>query len=86
MKQLRALCLPLMILLFAGFGCGVKGKPLPPENPVFIGHGQGEDPSQVTPLPEPRPAAAPRQEAPKQTDPGTVNSTQKKPAKKKIKQ
>lgn len=67
-------------------GCGVKGKPLPPEEPVYIGRGQ--DASQSAPPVSTVPVVAPSIPAQVEHVPPAKSPQQpkKKTAKSKIKQ
>lgn len=69
-----------MSLFIWGGGCGVKGRPLPPEYPPYIGRGMIEESSHPevtkTPLPE-----TPQETEEKKTEPQsnvTVPSTESK--------
>ena len=61
-------------------GCGVKGKPLPPEEPVPIGHGQDARPEDVMP------AGTKTTLAPVKPAAATQETSKKTPAKSKKKQ
>ncbi len=83
MNQSKKIFILSSIILIGFAGCGVKGKPLPPEVPVPIGRGQGAAPvveSEKPALPSKAPAPTPK------IIPETTENTKKRPAKTKIKQ
>lgn len=45
-----------LLLLFAGFGCGVRGDPIPPGAPTDLGYGS---PSYAAPEKQMKPTALP---------------------------
>jgi hypothetical protein len=84
-NRFKILMLSIISIAVAN-GCGVKGKPLPPEEPAFIGRGQ--DASTAVPAAEVVPLVSPTAPPPKENvrDQKTLPTPKKKPAKSKIKQ
>lgn len=74
----QVVCVLSTVFLMGYAGCGVKGKPLPPEEPVPIGHGQDGAPVEPVKMTAPTVITKPQ--------PETAPKTKKTPAKSKIKQ